>query len=448
MTSAIVLSPGTAKKKGDRLYVVVKIPTIECAVSHVPKKLPNLNVFQRGVAYFLLAGLRHADEISRVMGITDSDFVDLLLSELAGHGYAKEIGEREFIPTSILRKDFLKTVDVAESHSRQLCAFLPAASGKGTVKVAGPFLRAQPSEIDQSISPAKVAVGTVGQPLQVDCIVSEWESPVPAKVDRDTAKKWICGLPDKNAKDSNNGSSTRVEVLNTRSMAFVLQCQLTAQNALSASSAGNDQLLGALTVRFAGEKKPNQNLARWLTQIAGSDPEFAEEFLDSLRGLSDAPDSALGPDQIVDERDLEDNENTVTRQNTKKKPLTWLVELLNSRLHHLGTTSLEAHMADSKSMARQVADRLGELGSNNRNSPVPPLQTLQLEVILAGEFHNELDISAVLGVWLLLERGVVLEQLIQLNPKFIEGVCDIFVNIHVEVSKDVRETFEYLGSIK
>ena len=373
----------------------------------------------------MLAGLRHADEISRVMGITDSDFVDLLLSELAGHGYAKEIGEREFIPTSILRKDFLKTVDVAESHSRQLCAFLPAASGKGTVKVAGPFLRAQPSEIDQSISPAKVAVGTVGQPLQVDCIVSEWESPVPAKVDRDTAKKWISGLPDKNAKDSNNGSSTRVEVLNTRSMAFVLQCQLTAQNALSASSAGNDQLLGALTVRFAGEKKPNQNLARWLTQIAGSDP-----------------------DQIVDERDLEDNENTVTRQNTKKKPLTWLVELLNSRLHHLGTTSLEAHMADSKSMARQVADRLGELGSNNRNSPVPPLQTLQLEVILAGEFHNELDISAVLGVWLLLERGVVLEQLIQLNPKFIEGVCDIFVNIHVEVSKDVRETFEYLGSIK
>ena len=115
MTSAIVLSPGTAKKKGDRLYVVVKIPTIECEVSHVPKKLPNLNVFQRGVAYFLLAGLRHADEISRVMGITDSDFVDLLLSELAGHGYAKEIGEREFIPTSILRKDFLKTVDVADS---------------------------------------------------------------------------------------------------------------------------------------------------------------------------------------------------------------------------------------------------------------------------------------------------------------------------------------------
>ena len=71
MISAIVVEPGKAQNKSDRFYVVVKIPTINCSISSIPVKLPMLNVFQKGVAFFLLAGLKNTDEISVMLQILD-----------------------------------------------------------------------------------------------------------------------------------------------------------------------------------------------------------------------------------------------------------------------------------------------------------------------------------------------------------------------------------------
>ena len=151
MISAIVLSPGKAEDKSDRLYVVVKIPTIECSISHIPAKLPMLNVFQKGVAFFLLAGLETTDDISTAMGITDSDFTNLLLSELEGSEYAKKKGAQEFAPTKKLRQEFQKTVESNVSLPREMFAFLPVASGTTMIKLAGPFSSVQPTEVDQSV---------------------------------------------------------------------------------------------------------------------------------------------------------------------------------------------------------------------------------------------------------------------------------------------------------
>ncbi len=448
MISAIVLSPGKAEDKSDRLYVVVKIPTIECSISHIPAKLPTLNVFQKGVAFFLLAGLETTDDISMAMGITDSDFTNLLLSELEGFEYAKKKGAQEFAPTKKLRQEFQTTVESNVSLPREMFAFLPVASGTTMIKLAGPFSSVQPTEVDQSVSPAKVAVGTEGRPLQVDCLVSEWESPVLPKVDRAKAKEWTLGSPKRTVAAQSDARSTRVEVLNTKRMAYVLQCQLGVPKESGRSMARKANLLDALTVRFPGDKKPNQHLQRLLIDITENDVEFAEEFLDSLARLLGSQDSSQIPDRIMDEEAPRDNENTVTRQHGKKKALTWLVELLNSRTRHLGAASLESRMVAPISLSRQVAERLVELGSSNRKPPIPPLEALQFEVILAGELHNELDVTTALGAWLLLESTEALNQLIQLNSKFIDGVCDIFVNTHVEVSKDMRETFQYLGSIE
>jgi hypothetical protein len=448
MTSAIVLKPGKAENKSDRLFVVVKIPTIECAVFYTPEKLPKLNVFQKGAAYFLLAGLGTAVEISKAMGITDSDFTTLLLRELVGFSYAEEKGNLEFVPTRELSQEFKKTSEVKESHSREMFAFLPLPGGKRMAKIVGPFSPAPPTEVDRSISPAKVAVGTVGKPVQVDCLVSEWVSPDSAKVDRGTAKEWILGPSKKSAKTTGNDLSTRVEVLSTKSLFFVLQCQLIPPKKAKPDSTQKVDFLESLVVRFPGDEKGNTHLAKLVIEVSRNDPEFAEEFLGALGRLKGVQDLGQTPDRVVDDLEAGSDEYTVTRKHAKKKPLTWLVELLISRLRYLGTAPLESCMVPTVSVESQVAHRLVELGSDNRKPPVPPLQTSQLEEILKGEFHNELDVSAVLGAWLLLERRETLNQLIQLNPKFIDGVCSIFINLHVEVSKDMRETFEHLGSIE
>ena len=91
MTSAIVVNPGYTGEAKDSIYVVVNIPTIEVEISYVPQRLAGLNIFQKGVAYFLLAGVSTTDALAHVMGISDDEFVGIILSELVMTGYARQV---------------------------------------------------------------------------------------------------------------------------------------------------------------------------------------------------------------------------------------------------------------------------------------------------------------------------------------------------------------------
>ena len=133
MTSAIVVGPGNTKNAKKSIYVVVNVPTIEVEISFVPLKLPDLNIFQKGVAFFLLAGVSRIDAIAHVMGVTDDEFVGLILSELVMNGYARQTQNVEFEPTTKLRKEFSDPVKFQPSRNNQMIIFVP--SGDAAVKV-------------------------------------------------------------------------------------------------------------------------------------------------------------------------------------------------------------------------------------------------------------------------------------------------------------------------
>ena len=141
-------------------------------------------------------------------------------------------------------------------------------------------------------------------------------------------------------------------------------------------------------------------------------------------------------------------ETTHTREATKVRdkvsPQAWLLETLNSRLGVIGTAQLEVLLVHDLSIGQQIAERLVGLGSKNRKPAIPPLQ---LEGLAAGQFHDELDVREVLGVWLLMEHDEVLRDLIDHTPGFIGEVCEIFVAPHTHLKKDMREAFQHLLSV-
>ena len=83
ISEAIVVRPGGYdRERKSSVCIVVNVPTVEISVTITPRRLPTLNTFQKGVSYIVLAGVKNVESISRLMGITDSDFVKLILSEL------------------------------------------------------------------------------------------------------------------------------------------------------------------------------------------------------------------------------------------------------------------------------------------------------------------------------------------------------------------------------
>ena len=464
MTSAIVVGPGNTKNAKKSIYVVVNVPTIEVEISFVPLKLPDLNIFQKGVAFFLLAGVSRIDAIAHVMGVTDDEFVGLILSELVMNGYARQTQNVEFEPTTKLRKEFSDPVKFQPSRNNQMIIFVP--SGDAAVKVGGPLgMPVQVTEVHQNGNTFRVSVGTEGKPLEVDCIVSNELMKISYMVERAKAKEWI--IPPsgrKSALDLANESSTKVEILATKHRAFVLQCRLKDSVKFVSRSLKPDVLRQSLHVSFAGDDAPSQRLGSWLSLIASNDQEFLDQMEFAVRELlkkreenraskggnpsahkheySDEP-----PDEQMDEQtDVAETTHTrgATKVRDKVEPLAWLLETLNSRLGVIGTAQLEALLVHDLSIGQQIAERLVGLGSKNRKPAIPPLQ---LEGLAAGQFHDELDVREVLGVWLLMEHDEVLRDLIDHTPGFIGEVCEIFVAPHTHLKKDMREAFQHLLSV-
>jgi hypothetical protein len=242
----------------------------------------------------------------------------------------------------------------------------------------------------------------------------------------------------------------------------VLQCRLKESAKFVSRSIRPDVLRQSLHVSFAGDDASSQWLGSWLSQIAVIDQEFLNQMEFAVRELhkkreeNRAAKDGIPPahedessDESPDEQ-MDVSETTHTRGATKARgkadPQAWLLETLNSRLGVIGTAQLEVLLVHDLSIEQQIAERLVGLGSMNRKPAIPPIPSVQLEALVASQFHNELDLCAVLGVWLLMEHDVKLKELIEFNPEFVEGVCAVFLSSHIPVGKKMRDTFKELHS--
>lgn len=449
MNHAIVVGPGRVKGDDQSVFVVVSIPTIEVAISYVPERLKELNIFQKGVSYFLLAGLTKAEPIAQAMGVTDKDFVGLILSELTISKYVYESQVGEFKPTNKLLKEFSDPQQYKESLSYQLIAFVPV--GNGAKKILGPLdLPVSTSEIDINLTPMRVAIGTEGRPLEVNCIYSDIEREELKKVDRSTAKQWIVGSSTDNRRSQDSQISTKVEIVNTQRRHFVLQCSFREHHKNTPVSKRPGQLPRILNVRFAGESRKSDALVSLLADIATADIEFWQKLHLALCQTAEVIEEKI-PAKIVEVKEVSQLEN-IEQQNVTKvnldqgrqtnKPLKWLVRLLAQRLGDLEVSRVEELMVRDSSIQYQVNSRINAFTIETYELPVPPLPLAQLESIAGGQAHEDLDVCPILAIWLLIEKEETLSDLFDLNSDFALGIRDIFLNPHTEVGKNLRATFE------
>lgn len=448
MNTALVLKPEAIAEADKGVYVVVNIPTIEITVKYVPERLKNLNIFQKGVSFFLLAGLNNSEDISDAMGIVDKEFVDIILSELISGEYAIEQGGR-IMPTHRLSSEFTETKIDEDSERLEMVAFVPVEAG--SVKVAGPLtMPFVGSEIRSVGGSVRISVGTEGSPLEVDCIVSDHIPQLTGMIDRSRAKEWIVESSTKYSRNTESASATTVDITSRKHRAFLLKCRLKKQSDSKEFRLSQNQLSRMLHVQLVGNDKYNYHLGNWLEEIVKGDIEFFAQLQDAFSdenrslkvALNESLEDGLSEDQAVDV--VETQNQTVVATAVRRKPSStdWLVKLLNKRLSQIDVTSLESLLVGSGLIEKEISLRLFTLGSQNQKPRVLPIRSGEMEVILANQMHNELDVHSVLGAWLLLENSDVLNEIKQSNNDFVEDLCEIFINPNPKINQDLKKSMQ------
>ena len=454
MNTALVLKPEEPTEVNKGVYVVVNIPTIEIRVKYVPERLNKLNIFQKGVSFFLLAGLNKSEEIANAMGIADKEFVDIILAELKNAEYAVEQGGRT-VPTNRLFSEFDETKMDEDSEFHELVAFIPVDDG--AVKVAGPLsMPVVGSEMRSVGESVRISVGTEGSPLEVDCIVSDHIPQINKMVDRSKAKEWMVKSSAKYSKDAESAAATKVEIGSMMHRAFLLKCRLKKQSDSQEVRLLQNQLSKMLHVQFVGNNKYEYHLANWLEEIAMGDAEFFSQLQNAFSDENqnhkvalhyEYRESGLLEDQAVDVAETQNQTVVATAVRRKPRSTDWLVKLLNKRLSQIEVASLEGFMVGSGLIEKEISLRLSTLGSRNQTPKVLRIRSGEMEVILDNQMHDELGVHSVLGAWLLLESSAVLNQIKQSNNDFVEDLCEIFINPNPNINQELKTSMQSILNV-
>jgi hypothetical protein len=454
VNTALVLNPEAIAEVNKGVYVVVNIPTIEITVKYVPERLKELNIFQKGVSFFLLAGLNKSEEIANAMGIADKEFVDIILAELEYAEYSMEQGGRS-VPTHRLISEFAETKMDEDSEHLEMVAFIPVDAG--SVKVAGPLsMPVVGSEIRSVGESVRISVGTEGSPLEVDCIVSDHIPLLASMVDRSKAKEWIVKSSAKYSRNAESASATTVEIVSMKHRAFLLKCRLKKQSDSKVVRLSQNQLSKMLHVQFVGNNKYEYHLGIWLEKIATGDIEFFSQLQNAFRDgkqhneavLDDVSlENELSEDQAVDFAETQNQTVVATAVRRKPRSTDWLVKLLIRRLTSIEVATLENFMAGSGLIEKEISLRLSTLGSRNQTPKVLPIRSNEMEVILANQMHDELGVHSILGAWLLLESSAVLNEIKHSNIDFVEDLCEIFINPNPNINQELKKSMQTILNV-
>jgi hypothetical protein len=453
ISEAIVVRPGEYdRERESSVCIVLNVPTVDISITITPRRLPSLNTFQKGVSYVVLAGVRNVESISRLMGITDSDFVKLILSELSREGLVSYRSDGEYVATKKLRDEFETGRSSEDGTKRFLITYLPIDSQIRRMSIPWEIpLNTAPISIEgNSIS---VAVGTEGKPYLAECIVSHYVATDVPFVNSEQAVDWF-------DLQSSSSAHTEVRVTGHAMRAFVIQCSLKDSERNRPYPKRVRQFRKAIDTRFIGDRLPNENLANWVGTINERDPEFAQLLKTALwsgatseSDKEDSHDSYHSSDisesevnREVHQAQLITNEvgtRVRTQVRGQKEPLAWLNELLKERLRALDLSRVQSSMS-IEPPEKQITDRLLELGAMKQRPTISLVSPSQFEAIVSGQFHDDFDLMPLLGVWLLAESNTVINGIKEQRPQFIEDICLIANNPYAALARDARAAFELI----
>jgi hypothetical protein len=454
ISEAIVVRPGGYdRERKSSVCIVVNVPTVDISVTITPRRLPTLNTFQKGVSYILLAGVKNVESISRLMGITDSDFVKLILSELKREELVADQPNGEYIATKKLRDEFETNRTAADGSKRFLCTYLPIDNQirRMSIPWEAPLDTAPIAIEGRSTS---VAIGTEGKPFVSECIVSHYVATDVPFVKSEQTVNWF-------SFQSTASAHTEVRVTGHAMKAFVIQCSLRESERNKPYPQKVRLFKKAVDTRFIGDNSPNENLANWVGLINERDPEFAQLLKAALwSGVSSEDGEEVhqelskpsGFDEREDNREVEQaqvGENGVgTRVRTQvrgqKQPLAWLNQLLKARIGKLDLSRLQNSISIEKIEVR-VALRLRELGSKNSNPAISPVNSHQFEAIVSNQLHDDFDLMPLLSVWILAESNTVISEIKDMRPEFLEDICTVASNPYAPLNRDARSAFDLVG---
>jgi hypothetical protein len=181
----------TPDKNDGGVYVALPLACSDCTIRSTELPFSDCDPFQRGVLMFLLAGVKHIDELAGLLGITDAAFVRLMVDELQTRELVQRGSHGDVLLTQKAR-DIYKSAPGSISQQRYGRVLYFHDGTRGYV-VAGPLDQDSRYETIEELEGGvgRISVGTEGKPLYAECVTPRIPSGRPKPIQSDDAQIGI-----------------------------------------------------------------------------------------------------------------------------------------------------------------------------------------------------------------------------------------------------------------
>jgi hypothetical protein len=179
------------EKKDGGVYVALPLACSDCTISSTELPFSDCDPFQRGLLMFLLAGIRHTDELAHLLGITDVAFIELMVDELQRRLLVQRGSHGDVTLTQRAREIYRSAPGSISRHTYGKVLYFHDGT-RGYV-VAGPLDQDSRYETIEELEHGvgRISVGTEGKPLYLECITPRLPSGRPDPIQSDDAQRGL-----------------------------------------------------------------------------------------------------------------------------------------------------------------------------------------------------------------------------------------------------------------
>jgi hypothetical protein len=432
------------------VLVAVPVAVARCTLSFASEAFPGLDPFRRGTVRFLLAGVNRRPQLSKLLGITDMAYLELMIDDLVEQGWAHRSGDAVRHSAKALRA--LQDHPVVPDRFGQLFYW---AAGDGPVRFfAGPLrLQGQGGRVqrlDNADAPsASFEVGSSGRNRTATCLLPTPPTNDPRPLRRSEATEK-CELFLQRARQS---PARTVDIPRMMHFSVAPSPPELARLLVRVVPAGRT---GHRALVAPGVASPDMD--RWLRD---QDPSFRRELRTRLEAARTAGQSGRSQNRTTDDEPTPDpvpaspesrtasTSSDPTPSDTKPGIAVAakqdLLELLRDRLARLdigrGIAPLGAGAMDSD----VIGERLRSAGFPwDDSAPVPDTSAHDMVAVRLADWDATDDLWVLFTAWLMIEeRGAI--ELIATQLPHLPGALTAIHSDHID--QEGRDVVAHLRSI-
>ncbi len=435
------------------VLVAVPVAVARCTLRFASEAFPGLDPFRRGTVRFLLAGVNRRSQLSKLLGITDMAYLELMIDDLVEQGWAHRSGDAVRHSAKALRA--LQDHPVVPDRFGQLFYW---AAGDGPVRFfAGPLrLQGRGGRVQRldnaDATSASIEVGSSGRNRTATCLLPPPPTNDPRQLRRSEATEK-CAFFLQRASQSPARTVDIPRMMHfsvapsppelARLLVRVVPAGRTGHRALVAPGVASpdlDRWLRDQDAPFRRELRAQLEAAR----SAGQSGRSRNRTTRTTRN-EPTPDSVPASPESRTVSTSSDPTPTGTKPGVAVAARQDLLELLRDRLARVDVGREIAPLDPGAMDSDVIGERLRSAGFPwDDSAPVPDTSAHDMVAARLADWDATDDLWVLFTAWLMFEERDAIEQIATQLPH-LPGALNAIHNDHID--QEGRDVIAHLRSI-